>query len=139
MSLLDSITVSVTITKQSLMDIMTTAFEQGIGYWAFDEDFANAEATRNGDAYVTSLILTRARGSKTPAFSPLVEATRNRAIITVPDLAAAFGRALSTKDDGTPVNEVAFFAATAQLSGNYDAGTADVLVQFAAFGDVIYG
>jgi len=133
-----TVTLQVPIPRQRMRDILTTAYESGISYWACDGDFDYVAAVRDENGYVMEIAFRRAAGATIPVFVPSIRG-RTSAVVTDTDLAIAFGRALAIGDDGEPVYVDAAGAAIAELTGKYDAASADVLVQFALFGDVIYG
>lgn len=140
---MDKITVSFDISRARLRDVLTTAWEQGIGYWARDEgDFKEVTADRDKDGYVTRINFVK-HASRVPEFAPSVTiaGTRgNRAIVDVIELAKAYGVALSTAQSGYDAGgDDCSWAATRELDGRFDADTADALVQVALFGKVIYG
>lgn len=111
----------VPITRQALRDLLCTAVEGGSNYWAMFED---AERTESLD-YLGVVVVEHEAHSKG------VPALRRR--ITAEDLAQGLERLAA-----------ATFPAAKQhladaLSENGDATTADVVLQMAVFGDVIYG
>jgi len=142
---MEHVTVSFNISRQRLLDTLTTAWEQGISYWVNDGDFKEASVERNAKGFVTAINFEK-HGSRVPAFMPSVTiaGTRDRvARVDVIELAKAYGAALSSAQDGydKPLDnpEDNSWAATRELEGNFDATTADALVQIALFGKVIYG
>lgn len=124
-----TVTINFRMPLQRMRDILTTAYESGIGYWASsgveDAEFTHCEAFRDVANYVYAIRFTRLDGT----------------IRTVTDhgLAEAFAKALAVGDDGEGVYTAACRAAVGELNGEFDANTADSLVQFALFDDVKYG
>ena len=119
------------ISDQVAGDVLTGALEGGIGYWS-----AASMIWRGGldgavdDLTVTSVRLSDAEGED--AFKPVVvdvEAVRRGIeLVATPDFKAA---------------KVHKAAARALLAGDeeydYDAGDADVIVQAAVFGEIVFG
>jgi hypothetical protein len=142
---MSNITISFNTSRQRMKDILTTAVESGIAYWANDEDFnqEGCEVKRDANGYVESITLqlsvSAVKATSVPKFDPMAADihTPSRATVTPEALAAAFGRMLSADDKGIMLD--CSWAAAAELAGNFDANTADALVQFAFFGEVIYG
>lgn len=121
-----TIGVSFQMPLQRMRDILTLAYEAGIGYWAAsgvqDAEFKHCEDMRDvaGDVY----------GIRFTYHDNHV------CVVTDTDLAAAIGRALNVGDNGRPLYKLANEAAVGELNGEADTNTADVLVQFALFGSV---
>ena len=118
--------------RQRMRDILTTAFESGIAYWANEEEIdVRYDRDENGDenGYVRKLRFI---------------ADGNEKIVNhnVDDLVLAryFGKALTLDSQGNFVYPDAGHAAIRELAGfDADASTADVLVQFAVFEKVLFG
>lgn len=107
----------------TLRGLLTTAVESGVlHYWA-----AVSKPTRDADGYVTRVKITEHEA----ADEHTIRANR---YITPEDLGHAIEKlaALAVDDQSSAARHVA--AALA----DHDAGTADVLVQMAVFGRIIY-
>jgi hypothetical protein len=129
-----TVTVQIQVDVQRMRDILTTAWETGIGYWLGDGDFSITDcyAERDEKNYVYAIHVLRSRGATIPKFRREVASGSRKAVLTDMDLACVIGPAILNKDTR--------HAAMAELTeGDYDAATADTLVQFALFGEVVYG
>lgn len=121
-----TVAISFNMPLQRMRDILTTAYESGIGYWVnVENEIKLCEAFRDTSSCVYAIRFTFIDGKVT----------------TVDDigLAIAFAKALAVGDDGDGVYPAPCAAAVGELNGEYDANTADSLVQFALFGEVRYG
>lgn len=127
-----TIDINLRLPLRRMRDILTTAIESGIGYWAHDEDFVGVTYKRDTEGLVYVIELIRTEGAKTPKFRREVAAGARKAVLTDVDLGVIFGHAIMNPDTR--------HAAMAELTErDFDATTADTLVQFAFFGEVIYG
>lgn len=100
-------------------EILTTAIEGGIGYWA-----AIADYRRDGEGYWLSAKLVDANGDDEAAeFGPVT--------VTAGDCSKAARRVLTLYPDSR--------AAAAIKAGDIDGEAADLIVQVAAFGEGVYG
>lgn len=117
---------SIIWTEQDLLDIMTTAVEGGIGHWA-----TVISARRVGEVgYWQTIVIGPAEsgdGSDWPcrkiAITPELLQTATAALLADPAMAGtAAHRAIASGD-----------------AGDVDSEAADCLVQYAAFGEVVYG
>lgn len=118
---------TINVSDLTLRQLLTTAAESGaLGYWAH-----LSNATRDAEGYITRIKLTEHESSED-------DAKRINRYLTPEDIGHAIERLANivAADDGS------FPAAASHLSaalGDHDAGTADVLVQVAVFGKVVYG
>lgn len=127
-----TVTIQVQVPLQRMRDILTTAYEQGIGYWVNDGDFKSCDALRDAKGFVKEIRIEK-HVSKVPTFRGEVRnGSPEKAALTDSGLACAIGRAINDKDAKT--------SALRELAEHdFDASTADALVQYAIFGEVIYG
>lgn len=108
-----------------LRDILTTAVEQGCAYWA--NDFNGGEGNgivRDTEGYVTSLTIGQPLDGSDAEGVEVAQRTVQ---------AVSLGRALSTHGGKFP------HLIAAAVSGDFDAPTADAILQLAVFGDVVFG
>lgn len=146
-------TTTTTAREQLLRDILTTAVEGGINYWANDLDASGRQQVRrinrdtNGD--VLSIIFDRlavedVSGATTQALETPLDEEGTRLVINATALERACERvAHGTVKAGDSVRAVAQVIAEGEPEEadevDYDAGDADALVQAALFGDIVYG
>lgn len=114
------------IQEQALIDILTIAAEGGIGYWA------NYSTRRNDEHDVTALVDIRDSEDE-EAFFHTIEASDIAVGITLALHSQYFNENLT--------RQIALEILDWDNSGGciVDADIADVFVQFACFGEVVYG
>lgn len=106
----------VTVRRQLLVDLLTTAVEGGINYWAAFGVATDDEAGNYASVEWREVDAPNRFGTTTP--DDLLLGLQRLSESTIP----AYVQHLADA-----------------LTGNGDAGTADVVFQMAVFGDVIYG
>lgn len=104
------VSVTVQIDHQLLLDLMTTAVEGGINYWA-----AVIDLTRDPDLNVLKFKVTDLEDEKIYSVDSIDMLHALQALIKACPWRARI------------------------LDGDYDAEDADCVVQFACFGDLVYG
>lgn len=109
-----SFRVEIEITSNRLKDILISAFEQGIGYWASNVDFSSYDDIVSGRQHA---VITEREGGKQHMLS------RNGLI-----------NALSVM---SRLKNLEHFTNT--MTGDWDCVTGDVLVQCAIFSEIVYG
>jgi hypothetical protein len=125
---------SLEVPEQNLLDALTTAVEGGISYWVNnEEDFNKVSLERDADLNVTKLVF-YGRGN--------VNDDDNKRYEIVPsDLVGAAQKILSREPkcevSGSITGQIATLASKDFC--DIDAWGADVLVQVAAFGEVVFG
>ena len=115
------ITKKIKVTTQNIADLMVTAFEGGINYWCgkveiisnpADKDWASDVVAFGGELRLTD-----------------VEDDTEQWTLTLPKLLAGLSKTL---DWGN-------FKDVEELMDSHDAETADVLVQYALFDEIVFG
>lgn len=109
------------ITDQNISDILVTAFEGGINYWTNtpvkveewpeDAEFASDVVAKGAPVYIHD------------------DEDNKWEKLTLPNLLNAIRWYLTTYNKTADIFE----------NGEYDADDADIIVQYALFGDVVYG
>lgn len=124
----ETVTVHIEVSLQTLRDLLCTAVEGGSTYWA---RFSVAEADRTEHLDYLRVKVTELEASR-------ADVHRINRYVSAEDLAQGIRRLAeaAAKDDGS------FPAAAMHLAralSDHDATTADVVLQMAVFGEVIYG
>jgi hypothetical protein len=115
------VSVKVPVSKQLLRDLLCTAIEGGSNYWA---DFADiTRGNPAGDWYYSSAIVTEN--------DPDTAVTTGT--VVTPEMLAVGLERLALSSMPTALTHLAD-----ALSENGDAITADVVLQFAVFGELVY-
>lgn len=117
-----NVTMSATLGERLCLDILSTAFEGGIGYWAIATNIA-----RDAEGNYAAITLEDAEGEED--WSHLVDCD-------------AIHRGIQAVFDelrGTKVHRNLLTAVINDDAGDIDADDADAIVQMACFGDVVYG
>jgi hypothetical protein len=126
----DSFVINIVVPRQLLLDLICTAVEGGSNYWAA---FGDAERATDLDYLKVRVIEHEAHEEGTP---------RVNRFITALEMANGLER-LATKAVEHAAGRNDFSAAGKHLgdalSESGDATTADVVLQMAIFGEVIYG
>jgi len=128
--------VSFTITDEEISDILTTAIEGGIGYWACllndDPDWIAArEIVKNrlqDTPCYCDVGLELLKTGKAIKFEDEEDGTIHE--LTMEKLLQ--GCAVFAKEEGKSPSKML-------ADGDFDANDADMLIQYALFGEVIYG
>ena len=142
--------ISTTISMQRLLDLVITALDGGISYWAptytttFPDGFNIADLTwlEDPEDWEVKENLEQYENVRLDYFAPLVEGgsinledaedpDSNPKPITLQSLQAALAIMANDKDLSRHFADI--------LSEDEDAITADVLFQIAAFGELVYG
>jgi hypothetical protein len=118
------------ISEQTIADLMTAAVEGGSGYWC-DEMRQTSDENKplwysNPEIYNDKLTISVVESE------PSKENSDGRHIINLEKMQKAFEL---MSEFGTPKG----FHLRNLLEGNWDAETADVFLQLAVFGEVVYG
>ena len=115
------------VRHQCYSDIIVTAAEGGIAYWASCRDYRHEV---DGVAVGACVRVRDAEDRSEP-----------RRLITVGSIARAFARV--ARGEGIPQSRQAYWLRAYREAGDgswdYDAEDADVLVQVAAYGDIVFG
>jgi len=118
------------ITDQNIDDIICTAFEGGINYWCRCANVADADW--HGAEYASDVV---SRGGtlfviddEDPKRELLL--TKEKMIASIP---IVFQRVMDKRGAGRRSSLEEW------LDGEYDAGDADMIIQQALFGEIIYG
>lgn len=132
-----TIRVDVVVTKQTLIDALITAFEQGIGYWATQLKSGERRVVRKSEEAQSEFlarnlledgtidVVVGGENGETPDYYTL---TRSRFIAGM----AQWIREGRASENVSSVDDLG-------IEYDIDAEQADVIVQFALFGKVIYG
>jgi len=124
------LTVERQVPLEQVYDVLTTAVEGGSGYWLFGEDVQprSAQAIRNSDHDVTRIEFEVVVGSNDDG----------RRVVTPQKIVDAAQKVLDGRVQVRPdlVDQIGTLG-----TGRFDidADAADVLVQVAAFGEIVYG
>lgn len=129
------ITVKFTLSDQLLRDVLCTALEGGIGYWAEASDIETVEVEVNGSPmqeYV-GCTLTDCEGTDD-------EGNDWTHKVTLDTVAEGIRRIMAREARARRDIEDAIRAAVADAdAGTIDADAADVIMQVALFGEIVYG
>lgn len=110
--------------SEELVDILTMAVEGGIGYWSVIHDYSRAE-----DLGWTSVLLhptEEGRGDFLPKW------------VLLDDIQQAIDKIVSERETVNVRKQIVEDICSGDL-GRFDSDTADVIVQFAMFGKLVYG
>lgn len=115
--------ISFDVPEQTFLDVLTTAVEQGIAYWANAYNGGKGNEVRRGaEGCVIYVKLGETIDEDEYPYKPVGRIS-----------AETLATAVSTYGQQYP------HLVQALISGDVDAPTADALFQLAAFGDVVYG
>jgi hypothetical protein len=114
------------LTREERRDLFTTALEGGINYWA------RRGAVKTSDSNIETVLYIDGQDAEDYEVNPtyLIEGTAGK--VEIDDWVMQFGLDRLVK---SPYQH----HVTDIINDNADATTADVIVQMALFGDIIYG
>lgn len=125
---MSDLSVTISIPIQNCYDVLTTAAEGGSNYWLFGddaEDFLDQDVKRN-DQHDVVLIAFNAKDGKHFTISPA-------------EIAIAFTKVIRCEVSVRSDLRTMIASLACGDACDIDAEGADVLVQVAAFGEVVYG
>lgn len=123
----ETVVLNIPVSRQTLRDLLCTAVEGGSNYWA---EFRDCERTDDLD-YIRVRVVEKEASTDKP---------RKNVYVTAEDLASGLERLAKVVTNEDTAHQ---FSAAGQhfaaALGDHDATTADVVLQMAVFGDVVYG
>jgi hypothetical protein len=130
-----------TLDREELIDILTTAMEGGIGYWrcldntckTWKKAKAQVKAEKGNDYYLEDVMLQVLENGDDIVFIDAEEDPDDPEAEVYKFNMKGFknGLALFTKERGNPQKMLA--------EGSFDAVEADCLIQYACFGEIVFG
>lgn len=132
-----TIKIGIEVNRRLLLELLTTAVEQGSGYWADFSRIKREDDVVDGfvNRPVRSVSIKLLDPASMPKFHP---------VVTVEDMGRGLERLAKCAATGNKYHDGTAFPAAAKhlaaaLSENGDQWTADVVLQMVLFNEVVYG